>query len=47
MNAVVLLVEYIVGCLRLRGAQTTFCMVRRKYMITMGSPYFVWINTIT
>jgi hypothetical protein len=24
--------------------QSTFCMVRRKSMITMGSPYFVWIN---
>jgi hypothetical protein len=25
--------------------QSTFCMARRKTMITMGSPYFVWINT--
>jgi hypothetical protein len=25
--------------------QSTFCMARRKSMITMGSPYFVWINT--
>jgi hypothetical protein len=25
--------------------QSTFCMVHRKTMITMGSPYFVWINT--
>jgi hypothetical protein len=25
--------------------QSTFCMVHRKPMITMGSPYFVWINT--
>jgi hypothetical protein len=24
--------------------QSTFCMVRRKTMITMGSPYFVLIN---
>jgi hypothetical protein len=24
--------------------QSTFCMARRKTMITMGSPYFVWIN---
>jgi hypothetical protein len=24
--------------------QSTFCMVHRKTMITMGSPYFVWIN---
>jgi hypothetical protein len=24
--------------------QRTFCMARRKTMITMGSPYFVWIN---
>jgi hypothetical protein len=24
---------------------STFCMVHRKTMITMGSPYFVWINT--
>jgi hypothetical protein len=29
-----------------RGAQTsTFCMAHRKTMITMGSPYVVWINT--
>jgi hypothetical protein len=25
--------------------QSTFCMVHRKSMITMGSPYFVWLNT--
>jgi hypothetical protein len=25
--------------------QSTFCMARRKTMITMGSPYFVWKNT--
>jgi hypothetical protein len=25
--------------------QSTFCMARRKTMITIGSPYFVWINT--
>jgi hypothetical protein len=25
--------------------QSTFCMVHRKTMITMGSPYFEWINT--
>jgi hypothetical protein len=25
--------------------QSTFCMVHRKTMITMGSPAFVWINT--
>jgi hypothetical protein len=25
--------------------QSTFCMARRKTMITMGSPDFVWINT--
>jgi hypothetical protein len=25
--------------------QSTFCMAHRKTMITMGSPYFVWINT--
>jgi hypothetical protein len=24
--------------------QSTFCMARRKTMINMGSPYFVWIN---
>jgi hypothetical protein len=24
--------------------QTTFCMVHRKTMITMGSPYSVWIH---
>ena len=25
--------------------QSTFCMARRKTVITMGSPDFVWINT--
>jgi hypothetical protein len=25
-------------------SQSAFCMARRKTMITMGSPYFVWIN---
>ena len=25
--------------------QSTFCMVHRKTMIAMGSPYFVWLNT--
>jgi hypothetical protein len=24
--------------------QSAFCMARRKTMITMGSPYFVWKN---
>jgi hypothetical protein len=24
--------------------QSTFCIARRKTMITMGSPDFVWIN---
>jgi hypothetical protein len=36
-------------CLGPRGQggvkQSTFCMARRKSMITMGSPDFVWINT--
>jgi hypothetical protein len=35
------------GALIMHGGlkQSTFCMARRKTMITMGSPYFVWINT--
>ena len=28
-----------------RVKQSTFCIARRKSMITMGSSYFVWINT--
>ena len=33
-----------IECQRGGVKQSAFCMARRKSMITMGSPYFVWIN---